>query len=83
VFSSSGDAYPSGNFVLINSGSSFDQLFTSGWASSPYLDWDLAFKAVFSNSDSPTTKEQCKNGGYEKFGFKNQGECIKAVNAAN
>jgi uncharacterized repeat protein (TIGR01451 family) len=32
---------------------------------------------------TPQTKADCKNGGYEKFGFKNQGQCIKAVNAAN
>jgi hypothetical protein len=31
----------------------------------------------------PTNKEQCKNGGWERFDaplFKNQGECIKYVN---
>jgi hypothetical protein len=33
-------------------------------------------------ADSPTTKEDCKNGGYAKYGFKNRGECIKAVNHA-
>ncbi len=33
-------------------------------------------------ADSPTTKEDCKNGGYAKYGFKNQGQCIKAVNHA-
>jgi hypothetical protein len=33
---------------------------------------------VFSTS-SPTTKEDCKNGGYAKYGFKNQGRCFKAV----
>ena len=27
----------------------------------------------------PTSKAQCKNGGYEQFGFKNQGACEKAV----
>jgi hypothetical protein len=32
--------------------------------------------------DSPTTKEDCKNGGYAKYGFKNQGQCIKAVTHA-
>jgi hypothetical protein len=32
---------------------------------------------------APTTKEDCKNGGYAKFGFKNQGQCIKAVNHAS
>ena len=33
-------------------------------------------------ADSPTTKEDCKNGGYAKYGFKNQGQCISAVNHA-
>jgi Tol biopolymer transport system component len=28
---------------------------------------------------APTTKQQCKNGGYAVFGFKSQGQCIKAV----
>lgn len=29
----------------------------------------------------PQTKAECKNGGYEEFGFKSQGQCLKAVNA--
>ena len=28
----------------------------------------------------PQTKEECKKGGWKEFGFKNQGQCIKAVN---
>jgi Tol biopolymer transport system component len=27
----------------------------------------------------PTSKADCKKGGYKDFGFKNQGQCIKAV----
>jgi hypothetical protein len=27
----------------------------------------------------PTSKDQCKNGGYASFGFKNQGECVAFV----
>jgi hypothetical protein len=30
----------------------------------------------------PTSTDACENGGYEDFGFKNQGQCIKAVNKA-
>jgi hypothetical protein len=30
--------------------------------------------------NKPTDKDQCKNGGYKKFGFRNQGECIAYVN---
>jgi uncharacterized repeat protein (TIGR01451 family) len=28
----------------------------------------------------PPTKEECKNGGWEVFGFPNQGTCVSAVN---
>ena len=28
----------------------------------------------------PTTKDECKNGGFERFGiFKNQGDCVSYV----
>jgi hypothetical protein len=46
----------------------------------------IALAVIFGSggalADSPTTKEDCKNGGYAKYGFKNQGQCIKAVNHA-
>ena len=29
---------------------------------------------------SPTTKDQCKNGGWQTFGFNNEGQCIQFVN---
>lgn len=28
---------------------------------------------------SPTTKDQCENGGWKNFGFKNQGQCVKYI----
>jgi hypothetical protein len=27
----------------------------------------------------PTSKDQCKNGGWREFGFKNQGQCVASV----
>jgi hypothetical protein len=27
----------------------------------------------------PTSKEQCKNGGYAGFGFRTQGQCVAFV----
>src|SRR5215207_10039779 len=46
----------------------------------------IALAVIFGSgvalADSPTTAEDCKNGGYAKYGFKNQGQCIKAVNHA-
>jgi large repetitive protein len=45
----------------------------------------IAFAVLFVSgvalADSPTTKEDCKHGGYAKYGFKNQAQCIKAVKA--
>jgi hypothetical protein len=31
---------------------------------------------------APEDKQACKKGGFREFGFKNQGQCIKAVNHA-
>jgi subtilisin-like proprotein convertase family protein len=33
-----------------------------------------------STTPVPTTKEQCKNGGWREFGYPNQGTCISFVN---
>ena len=30
--------------------------------------------------DEPTSMDDCKNGGWEAFGFRNQGQCIRYVN---
>jgi Bacterial Ig-like domain len=46
----------------------------------------IALAVIFGSgvtlADSPTTKEDCKKGGYAKYGFSNQGQCISAVNHA-
>jgi len=47
-----------------------------------------AFDTTFNGGDdafvtkltqNPTTKQQCKHGGFQQFGFKNQGQCIRFV----
>lgn len=35
---------------------------------------------VFDAPPRPTSKNDCKNGGYARFGFENQGQCIAFVN---
>jgi hypothetical protein len=39
---------------------------------------------AFTPTSSPTTKDQCKNGGWQTFDtprrFENQGDCIQFVN---
>jgi fibronectin-binding autotransporter adhesin len=42
-----------------------------------------AFEVEAEESPLPTTKKQCKHSGYEKFGFQNQGQCIRAVKKAH
>jgi hypothetical protein len=37
---------------------------------------------VFDAPPLPTSKEQCKHGGYATFGFTNQGQCIAFVQRA-
>lgn len=32
------------------------------------------------DGEDPTTKDDCKNGGWKDYGFRNQGQCIKFVN---
>jgi hypothetical protein len=48
------------------------------WA--PELDQDLNFRTYV--EPVPTSKDECKNGGWRSFGaFKNQGDCVSFVNA--
>jgi len=42
--------------------------------------YDVFFSTFVTLRNAPQTKAECKNGGYKEFGFKNQGQCIKAVN---
>jgi subtilisin-like proprotein convertase family protein len=37
----------------------------------------------FSTPSVPTTKQQCKNGGWREFGYPDQGTCISDVNRRN
>jgi hypothetical protein len=39
-----------------------------------------SFTSTGFGSPGPMAKAACKKGGYEEFGFDNQGQCVKAVN---
>jgi hypothetical protein len=41
------------------------------------LDGDLV---VVDAQPRPTSKDQCKSGGFISFGFKNQGQCVASLN---
>jgi len=49
--------------------------FGSGWLQSG---WDIAFQTYINVPPGPTSKDECKKGGWRSFGtmFKNQGECV-------
>lgn len=44
--------------------------------------FDVYF-STFVTLPTPQTKADCKRGGYRDFGYRNQGQCIKAVNHAS
>jgi hypothetical protein len=87
------NAYSGGDFVLINNICTPDPSVDCGgdpgkWTTTPWTtfqNWyplattDLAFQASFS-PPLPTSKAQCKNGGWKTYGvFKNQGDCVSFV----
>jgi hypothetical protein len=78
------DTYSGGNWVYIDDGGDPSQWTIMEWTQPalfpfPFGD-DLAFQAIFS-PPLPTSKDQCKKGGWENFGttFKNQGDCVSFV----
>ena len=47
-------------------------------------DWDFDWTPfTVGQQEFPTSKDDCKRGGWEAFGFRNQGQCIKFVNDAD
>lgn len=52
-----------------------------GWEAFPSgptgVDYDLTISPAIAD---PQSKDQCKTGGYEDYGFDNQGQCIQFVN---
>lgn len=46
---------------------------------SPEADVSEGDIAVTDAQPPPTSKSECKDGGYERFGFKNQGQCVAFV----
>jgi hypothetical protein len=71
--------YAGGRFVYL-SDTGDESLWTNplvSWGN--FGDADGVFKAAFSGG-LPTTRDECKNGGWQTFGvFKNQGDCVSFV----
>jgi hypothetical protein len=45
-------------------------------------DWDFDWTpfTVDPVTVDPVTRDQCRNGGWQRYGFRNQGQCIRFVN---
>lgn len=43
-------------------------------------DWDFDWTTFDVGANDPTSKEDCKRGGWQQFGFRNQGQCVRFVN---
>ncbi|WP_437747496.1 hypothetical protein WMF39_22320 [Sorangium sp. So ce1504] len=54
------------------------------WSANEYIgpdgDIDIWRTHIASFIAGPVSRDQCKHGGWENFGFKNQGQCIAFVN---
>jgi hypothetical protein len=47
----------------------------------PFTTWHaLPVEGCPPPPEDPVTKDECKNGGWMEFGFRNQGQCIRYVN---
>ena len=46
---------------------------------SPFLVGTVTKTITVTCEPKPTSVEQCKNGGWQQFGFKNQGRCVAFV----
>jgi hypothetical protein len=68
---------PAGNAYVTGLTSSADFPTTPGAFDTTYNGAVDAF--VTKLAENPTTEAQCKNGGFQQFGFKNQGQCIRFI----
>lgn len=77
------DSYGSITNDAVNGGEEFVDGGTAGWdglASAPDatgIDYDLTVSPVVVLA--PQSKADCKKGGWQDFGFKNQGQCVSSV----
>jgi hypothetical protein len=71
-----------GDFTYTHDPSSTSLERYPSWSHERYPSWGPS-PGSGTPTDTPKTKADCKKGGYKAFGFKNQGQCIKAVNAAS
>lgn len=52
-----------------------------GWEAFPSGASNVGYDLTITPADAdPQNQDQCKNGGWEAFGFSNQGQCIRYVN---
>jgi hypothetical protein len=70
-----GDVYPGGSIASFTP--NYDPY---GWGLGTGADFVFA---IYVRPLGPTSKDDCKKGGYEDFGFESQGRCIQAVKSSS
>jgi hypothetical protein len=78
---STGSVQDLGYTAVLPDGSSDEGLSTVNWTwTTTFRQFTEDFVSTRDSEDAgPQSKEDCRNGGYERFGYKNQGQCIKDV----
>jgi len=66
------DVYPGGSSAFLRT--------QDGWLLNS--EYDHVFAIYVTLPSGPTSKADCKKGGYKEFGFEKQGRCIASVNRA-
>lgn len=64
------------NAYAASQGGSFSWVIAGVDDPNPFVNWN----EVIVQGCSPVTEDECKNGGWEAFGFRNQGLCLQFVN---
>lgn len=74
------------SFTFTATGATTTLTFKSLHEGSPYIWQDRAQGAAVDNvrvffeaPDNPHTKDDCKKGGWEQYGFRNQGQCVRYI----
>jgi hypothetical protein len=68
------------NYITANGDTGYDTWTDGRVAINGLPQQDVFFDKIPLSQNRPTTKDQCKNGGWRTYGiFKNQGDCVSFV----
>lgn len=74
------DGYPGGQYALPAAFADVARVTFQSSGGGSQGNHSLDDLTILAGPGNPETKDDCKDGGWEKYGFKNQGLCIQYVN---